>query len=106
MNAGFIYKVFETAEQNGVDLGIALEILLGNTPLPDGVTKPEMHSFVGLHENMLSRAYQTRHPKLFADIVRVCEEDKQDEADLLMRAYATGNEKLIAEVEAKYGDHA
>ena len=104
MNANYIHDIFETAEKNGVDLTIGLEILLGAKPLPNGVTKKELNDFVGLHENTLSRAYLTRHPKLFADIVAACVENNEDEADLLMRAYAPGNEKLIAEVEAKYGD--
>ena len=106
MNAGFIYKVFETAEKNGTDLTIALEILRSTDPIPDGLTKSDINAFIGLHENTLSRAYKTYHPKLFADIVKACEKSNEEEADLLMRAYATGNEKLIADVEAKYGDHA
>lgn len=102
MNANYIYEVFETATSRGVDLTIGLEIHSGEKPLPDGVTKRELHEFIGLHENLLSRAYQTGHRKLFADIVRVCVESNEDEADLLLRAHATGNEKLIAELEAKY----
>lgn len=107
MNANYIYKVFETAEKNGSDLTIALEILRSTDPIPDGLTKSDINAFIGLHENILSRAYRTYHPKLFADIVAACVKNNDDEADLLMRAYGTGNKKLIEELAAKYGgaDH-
>lgn len=104
MNANYIYEVFETAAKHGTDLTIGLELLLNEKPLPEGVTKRELNEFIGLHENLLSRAYQTGHRKLFADIVAACVENKDDEIDFLARVRATGNEKLIAEMEAKYGD--
>ena len=104
MNANYIYDIFETATSRGVDLSIGLEILLNDKPLPNGVTKREINEFIGLHENLLSRAFQTGHRKLFADIVEACVDNKEDEIDFLARVRATGNEKLIAEVEAKYGE--
>lgn len=103
MNANYIYDIFETAKQNGVDLTIGLEILRGTQPIPEGVTKAELNAFIGLHEDLLGRAYRTGNRKLFADIVQVCVESNEDEEDLLRRARATGNELLIAEVEACYG---
>ena len=104
MNASYIYDIFETATSRGVDRTIGLEILLNEKPLPNGVTKKELNEFIGLHENLLSRAFQTGHRKLFADIVEACVDNKEDEIDFLARVRATGNEKLIAEVEAKYGE--
>lgn len=103
MNANYIYEVFETATKHGTDLTVGLELLLNEKPLPEGVTKRELSGFIGLHENALSRAYQTGHRKLFADIVQACEESNEEELDFLARVRATGNEKLIAEVEAEYG---
>ena len=44
------------------------------------------------------------HAGCDASIVDACVENKDDEVDFLVRVRATGNEKLIAEVEAKYGD--
>lgn len=104
MNANYIYEVFETANKHGVDLTIGLELLLNEKPLPDGVTKRELNKLIGLHENTLGRAYQTGHRKLFADIVAACVENKDDEIDFLARVRATGNEKLIADAEAMYGN--
>ena len=104
MNASYIYDIFETATSRGVDLTIGLELLLNEKPLPNGATKKELNEFIGLHENLLSRAFQTGHRKLFADIVEACVENKEEEIDFLARVRATGNEKLIAEVEAKYGE--
>lgn len=104
MNANYIYKIFETAEKHNTDNVMALEILRGTEPIPEGLNKNDINSFIGLHYNVLWRAYQTHHPKLFADIVRVCVESNEEEAEMLLRAYATGNEKLIGETETKYGD--
>lgn len=103
MNANYIYEIFETAAKHGTDLTIGLELLLSVKPLPEGVTKKELNEFIGLHENTLSRAFQTNHRKLFVDIVAACVENRDDELDFLARVRATGDEKLIAEVEAKYG---
>lgn len=103
MNANYIYEVFETATKHGTDLTIGLELLLNEKPLPEGVTKAEVNAFVGLNENLLGRAFRTGNRKLFADIVAVCVESNEDERELLRRARATGNELLIAEVEALYG---
>ena len=33
----------------------------------------------------------------------ICVKSTDEEADALLRAHETGNEKLIAEMEAKYG---
>ena len=104
MNANYIYELFETAISRGVDLTIALEIMVGSKPIPEGTTKREIAQFIALNENLLSRAYQTGNRKLFADIVAVCVESKEKKKDLLRRARATGNEKLIADVEAMCGD--
>ena len=103
MNANYIYKIFETASTHEVDLTIGLEILSSSTPLPEGETKHTINEFVGLHEDLLGRAFRTGHPKLFEDIVQACVDSHEEEADMLLRARDTGNEKLIAEMEAKYG---
>ena len=104
MNAEILYKVFETATNNNVDTAIAAEILRGREVIPDKKTKDELCAFIGLHFDPLRRAFGTGSKKLFGDIVRICVESNDEEADVLLRAYATGNEKLIAEMEAKYGD--
>ena len=39
-----------------------------------------------------------------ADIVAICVKSDNEEADALLRAFATGNDKLISEMEAKYGN--
>ena len=104
MNANYIYEIFNTAAKHSTDLTIGLELLLNEKPLPEGMTKREINDFIGLHENLLSRAFQTGHRKLFTDIVAACVENKDDELDFLARVRATGNEKLIAEMEAKYGN--
>ena len=104
MNADCIYNIFEISEKYNVDTAIAAEILRGREVIPDAKTKAEIGGFVGLHYDPLWRAYQTGSRKLFDDIVRICQESTDEEADVLLRAHATGNEKLIAEMEAKYGN--
>ena len=104
MNANYIYEIFETANANGVDTTIALEILRGTQPVPEGLTKEGIGQFIGLHFDALRRAYGTGSKKLFADIVTICVKSNDEEADALLRAHETGNEKLIAEMEAKYGN--
>lgn len=104
MNANYIYDIFEVATVRDVSLDIALEIIKGEKPLPDGMTTRHTNAFIGLHYDLLRRAYQTGNRKLFADILRVCEESNEEEADFILRAHESGNEKLIAEVEAKYGN--
>ena len=104
MNADYIYNIFETSEKHNVDTTIAAEILRGREVIPDAQTKAEIGAFVGLHYDSLWRAYQTGSRKLFDDIVRICQESTDEEADALLRAHETGNEKLIAEMEAKYGN--
>ena len=103
MNANYIYDIFETATQQDKPLDIALEILRGTQPIPEGMTKENINAFVGLHYDPLWRAYQTGNRKLFADILAVCEKGNEHEVDALERAYAAGNAKLIADMEAKYG---
>lgn len=104
MNANYIYDIFTTANEQGKDTTIALEILRSTQPIPDGMTKEGINRFVNLHFDQLRRAHQTGNRKLFADIVTICVKSNDEEADMLLRAHATGNEKLIAEMEAKYGD--
>lgn len=106
MNANYIFDIFETANAKGVDTTIALEILRGTQPIPEGMTKEGIGQFVGLHFDQLRRAHQTGNRKLFSDIVTICVKSNDEEADALLRAHETGNEKLIAEMEAKYGDGA
>ena len=106
MKANYIFDIFTTANEKGVDTTIALEILRGTQPIPDGMTKDGINEFIGLHFDQLRRAHQTGCPKLFADIVQVCIKSTDEEADALLRAHETGNEKLIAEMEAKYGEGA
>ena len=36
-------------------------------------------------------------------IVAICQTGKQEEADMCFRAHETGSEKLISEMEARYG---
>ena len=103
MNANYIYNIFETATQQDKPLDIALEILRGAQPIPEGMTKNDINQFVGLHYDPLWRAYQTGNRKLFANILAVCEKGNEHEVDALERAYQTGNAKLIAEYEARYG---
>lgn len=104
MNANYLYDIFETATKNDQPLEIAIEILRGINPIPDGMTKQEINEFVGLHYDPLWRAYQTHNRKLFADIVAVCIKTRDHEEEALKQAFESGNEKLIAEYEAKYGD--
>ena len=107
MNADIIYKVFETATNHGGSIAIAAEILRGGEMIPDLETKKDILGFIGLHFDDLHRAYGTGSKKLFDDIVRLCIKNNKEEVDMLLRAQATGNEKLIGEMEAKYGgdDH-
>lgn len=104
MNANYIYEIFETSAKHNVDTTLAAEILRGREVIPDKQTKDELCEFIGLHFDPLYRAYGTGSRKLFDDIVKVCVKSTDEEADVLLRAHATGNEKLIAEMEAKYGD--
>lgn len=99
MNAKYIYDIFETAEKNNVDLTIGLEILKGTQPIPEGMTKEGISAFVGLHYDPLWRAYQTKNHKLFADILAVCEKGNEHEVDALLRAEATGNDKVVKAME-------
>ena len=104
MKANYIYDIFTTANEQGKDTTVALEILRGTQPIPEGMTKEGINQFVNLHFDQLRRAYGTGNRKLFADIVAICVKSTKEEADALLRAHATGNEKLIAEMEAKYGN--
>lgn len=104
MNANYIFDIFTTANEQGKDTAVALDILRGTQPIPDGMTKESINQFIGLHFDQLRRAYQTGNRKLFADIVAICVKSNDEEADALLRAHETGNEKLIAEMEAKYGN--
>ena len=103
MNANYIFDIFTTANEQGKDTAIALDILRGTQPIPEGMTKEGINQFVGLHFDQLRRAHQTGNRKLFADIVTICVKSTAEEADALLRAHETGNEKLIADMEAKYG---
>lgn len=103
MNTNYIYEIFKTADEHNVDTSIAAEILRGREVIPTNEDKVEANEFIGLHFDLLRRAFGTGSEKLFADAVRICIESNDEEADMLMRAHATGNEKLIAEMEAKYG---
>lgn len=104
MNANYLYDVFETGKVRDVSLDIALEIVKGEKPLPDDMTTRHTNAFVGLHFDLLRRAYQTGNRKLFADILKVCEEGREHEAEALLSAEATGNEKLMADMEALHGE--
>lgn len=104
MNTEVLYKVFETAAEKNVDTAMAAEILRGSEFISDADRKEQVNEFIGLHFDLLRRAYGTGNRKLFDDIVRVCEKSNAEEADMLLRARATCNEKLIAEMEAKYGE--
>ena len=104
MNDNYIFDIFVTATAHKVDTTIALEILRGTQPIPDGMTKDGINEFIGLHFDQLRRAYGTGNKKLFADIVAICVKSNNEEADALLRAHETGNEKLIAEMGAKYGN--
>ena len=104
MNANYIYTIFETSAKHNVDTSMAAEILRGQGDIPDKQTKDELCAFIGLHFDPLRRAFGTGNRKLFNDIVKVCVKSNDEEADALLRAHATGNAKLIAEMEAKYGN--
>lgn len=104
MNANYIFDIFNAANSHNVDTTVALEMLRGTQPIPEGMTKDGINRFVNLHFDQLRRAHQTGNEKLFADIVNICVKSNDEEADALLRAYETGNEKLIAEMEAKYGN--
>lgn len=103
MNSDYIFDIFERANTKGVDTAVALDILRGTQPIPDGMTKEGLNQFVGLHFDQLCRAHRTGNRKLFADIVAICVKSNGEEADMLLRAYESGNKKLIAEMEAGYG---
>lgn len=103
MNTEVLYKVFETATEKNVDTTMAAEILRGTEFISDNDRKKQVNEFIGLHFDALRRAYGTGSKKLFDDIVRICEKSNDEEADMLLRAHATGNEKLIKEMEAKHG---
>jgi hypothetical protein len=103
MNAEVIYKVFETAKVRNSDTTQAAEVLYGCDVIPDNDRKRQVNDFIGLHFDALCRAYGTGDKKLFDDVVKACVESRDEEVDLLIRAHATGNEKFIAEMEAKYG---
>ena len=104
MKVNYIYEIFETSAKHNVDTTLAAEILRGREVIPDKYTKGELCEFIGLHFDPLYRAYQIGSRKLFDDIVNVCVKSNDEEADMLLRAHATGNEKLISEMEAKYGN--
>lgn len=99
MNANYIYDVFVAANKLGLPLDIAAE----NVPAVEDMTKREALDFINTHYDPLWRAFMTGNRKVFDDIAAVCLKTNDHEADALARAHETGNEKLIADFEAKFG---
>jgi hypothetical protein len=104
MNAEVIYKVFETAQVRNLDTTMAAEVLYGCDVIPSNERKQQVNEFIGLHFAALSEAYSAGNKKLFDETVHLCVASDAEEKDVLRRARATGNAKLIAEMEAKYGN--
>ena len=104
MNANYIFDLFSAANSYNTDTTVALEILRGQKPIPEGMTKEGINEFIGLHFDQLRRAHQTANRKLFADIVAICVKSNDEEADALLRAHDTGNEKLISDMEGLHGE--
>ena len=103
MNANYIHKIFKTAVEQDIPLDRALDNLSNVEPIPEGTTKKELLDFINLHYDPLWRACATGNEKVVRDIVAVCVKSNDHEADILLRAHQTGNAKLIANMEAKYG---